>query len=185
MHNQKETYHYTIGSYERDVEITPLSPTIKVPFLDFVSDVPLIWACAQELHEKLKNLHPKILVAPATGGIALCFATAHLLQADMVILRKDNRGYMKGIHSTPVASVAALSEERLILEDKHIAALQRDPVILLDTVVSSGATFRAMNTLMHDVNVKVAAQAVAFVEGYDVNEDDFIHIGRIPIFKSY
>ena len=184
MHKQDKTYTLQIHEFKQTVKLVDVSPTTRIAYLDFLSDIPLIWACARELRSKLKELKPSTLVAPATGAIPLCFATAHLLNAKMVILRKDSRGYMQGTHSTPVSSVAALSSEQLLIEDRYIPLLQDGPVVLLDSVTTSGSTFKAMNSLMRTIGVKVAAQAVAFIEGDQVVPDNFIHVGRLPIFTS-
>jgi adenine/guanine phosphoribosyltransferase-like PRPP-binding protein len=184
MHKRHDVYLLHIDDWQREVPLVEVAPSTHIAYLDFLCDVELIEACANALSKQLQPLRPKTLVAPATGAIPLCFAIARLLNVNMVILRKDSRAHMKQVHAAPVASIAAKTPEQLILEDKYLDGLRGGPVELLDTVATSGSTFRAMEQLMDEVNIKEAARAVAFVEGDSLHPDDFIHIGHLPVFSS-
>ena len=153
----------------------------RIAYLDFLSDRRLIRTCAKALAERL-NKNTGAVVVPATGAIPLGFSVAELLDLPFVVLRKNRRGYMKAALMVQVSSVAALDQEDLLLEDKYIAVLRNKPVNLLDTVTSTGATFRAMEQLMKLANVSIATRAVAFTEGPSDPNGDIVSLGRLPLF---
>lgn len=178
------TYEIQLGAYRRVVELVDVSTTMSIAYVDFLCDHEFIWVAARLLAERMERLKFGCFVAPATGAIPLCFALSTLLNKPYVILRKDSRAYMSGCISVSVRSVAASKREKLFVEERYIPVLREGPVVLLDTVASSGKTIKSMETLMKRVGVVVSAVAVVFLEGDILLEQNCIYLGRLPTFPS-
>lgn len=174
-----------VGDFRRNVPLVEVSSGTWMAYLDFLCDRDLVSACAAGLAEQLSQTQFGCLVAPATGAIPLCFAVAELMDVPYVILVKSKRQYMKDAITTSVRSVAALETESLLLEERYVPLLKAcSPVVLLDTVTTSGATIEAMTSMMKACGTPVAAKVVAFVEGHLVDSSEFVHLGTLPIFRD-
>jgi adenine/guanine phosphoribosyltransferase-like PRPP-binding protein len=177
-------YTARIGGFTRTVPLVPISADFSIAYLDFLCDRPLVRAAANGLAERLSPLGIECLVGPATGAIPLCFMTADLLDIPHVVLRKETRGYMGEAVRVPVRSAAAAESECLLVEGRYLDLLRSSRIALLDTVVTTGNTFRAMESLMIRAGATVAARAAALIEGDTVDPEDFVHLGQLPLFLN-
>ena len=170
-----------IGRESFDTKLRSVG-SVRIAYMDFLSDIALIHACADALVKILSPISTAIVV-PETGAIPLGFALATKLNRPLVVLRKGHRGYMGPSLSVPVKSVAAERDESLFLEEVYLPTLRLGPVTLIDTVTSSGGTLRSMQALMSVAGVEVAETAVAFTEGEDV-PSDVLAVGKLPVFAA-
>jgi adenine phosphoribosyltransferase len=176
-------YIVRVGNLERTVQLVPISDTTAIAYLDFLCDRELVEATAQALADALGPLDVQCVVAPEVGAIPLCYMVSSRLGVRHVILRKLIRGYMGPTHSAQVRSAAASTQESLLVEDRYLPLLKSSRVALLDTVTTTGSTFKAMTSLMDAQAVNVVARAVAFVEGDLIDAHDYVFLGRLPVFQ--
>ena len=181
-----DSYDVELPGFRRSVALRRAGTTL-IAYLDFLNDRPLVRACADGLAERLAELDDvDLLVAPEAGAIPLCFLVAERLDIPHVIARKRSRDYMPtAALSVPVQSITALKPEILVLDADSAARLTGRRVALLDTVVSTGSTMRAVQLLAEMAGAKVTRRVVAFTEG-DTRADDelLVSLGALPVFAA-
>lgn len=57
-------------------------------------------------------------------------------------------------------------------------------VCLIDDVVSTGESLRALEELVYAANAKVVKKACILAEGDAANRDDLIFLERLPLFRK-
>ena len=179
-------FEVELRGYRRSVALRRAGTTL-IAYLDFLNDRPLVRACADSLAERLAASDDvDLLVAPEAGAIPLCFLIAERLDIPHVIARKRSRDYMPmAALSVPVQSITALKPEILVLDADAAAGLHGRRVALLDTVISTGSTMRAVELLAEMAGAQVMRRVVAFTEG-DTRADDerLISLGALPVFPA-
>ena len=175
-----------LDGFERTVPLRRAGDTL-IAYLDFLNDRELVRACADDLAARLAALDDvDLLLAPEAGAIPLCFLVAERLDLPHVIARKRSRDYMpQAALSVPVQSITALKPELLVLDAASAARLEGRRVAVLDTVISTGSTMRAVEQLAAMASARVTHRVAAFTEGdLRTGEEKLISLGALPVFPA-
>lgn len=179
-------YVVRLDDFERTVPLRRAGDTL-IAYLDFLNDRELVRACADDLAARLSVLDDvDLLLAPEAGAIPLCFLVAERLDLPHVIARKRSRDYMPlAALSVPVQSITALKPELLVLDAGSAARLKGRRVAVLDTVISTGSTMRAVERLADMASAHVTHRVTAFTEGDPRTGDEkLISLGALPVFPA-
>lgn len=179
-------YVVRLDDFERTVALRRAGDTL-IAYLDFLNDRELVRACADDLAARLAVLDDvDLLLAPEAGAIPLCFLVAERLDLPHVIARKRSRDYMPlAALSVPVQSITALKPELLVLDAGSAARLEGRRVAVLDTVISTGSTMRAVEQLAEMASARVTHRVTAFTEGDPrTRERNLISLGALPVFPA-
>ena len=179
-------YVVRLDGFERTVPLRRAGDTL-IAYLDFLNDRELVRACADDLAARLAQLDDvDLLLAPEAGAIPLCFLVAERLDLPHVIARKRSRDYMPlSALSVPVQSITALKPEILVLDAGSAARLEGRRVAVLDTVISTGSTMRAVEQLAEMASAHVTHRVTAFTEGDPrTGERNLISLGALPVFPA-
>ncbi|WP_243669585.1 phosphoribosyltransferase [Vulcanisaeta sp. JCM 16161] len=149
-----------------------------------LGDVEFIGAAAEELARLIRRFSPEIIVAPEAKSVALTYEVSKRLGINhFVVVRKDIKAYMGNDYiSVDVSSITTKRPQRLVLDSTSATRLRGRSVCLLDDVISTGSTMRALERLMNIIGANVVCRAAVWIEGPWVNEREFQYIGELPIF---
>lgn len=93
-----------------------------------------------------------------TKGIPLAHALARLLgEKRFVVARKSVKGYMEHPLIERDRSITTAGEQILVLQDEDAALLRGKRVLLVDDVISTGGSMRAMEALARRAGPMCAA----------------------------
>lgn len=180
MHSP-QTYEVKIGYIKRDLPIVKVAPGVKIAILDILGDVQLTEAAAVTLHRQLRNAVYDYIVTPAVKSIPLAFELARRTRSDYVVLRKEAKIYLGNVSSTRVHSITTGHEQYLYLSERDANRIMNKDVLLLDDVVSTGATMEAMEVLMTIVGANIVGRAAIAIEGK--HREDVTSIVRLPVWE--
>ena len=89
---------------------------------------------------------------------------------------------MKGIFEVNVRSITTDAEQKLIIDSDDAAALRGKRVLVVDDVISTGESMRAVEVLVEKAGGIVAGRAAPLAEGDSFYREDIIVLGQLPLF---
>ena len=182
MSKEFETHPITIGGVRRDLRLFEVAPGVRIAILNILGDVELVQAASTALCEKLAGTAFDVLVTAESKSIPL----VHVLSADTgkpyVVLRKTYKVYMGDALKSETVSITTGKPQTLYLDEKDRDLIHGKQVVLVDDVISTGSTLKAMRKIMEAAGAEVAADAAVFTEGDPRQWTDVIALGNLPVW---
>lgn len=189
--------------------MTEPAPILRVPLGgDVVAELPLQWisddlgiysfvlldkvawvkALATSLMERISDVlgdGVDVIVTPEAKAITLAYElTNRLGLGDFVVARKSRKAYMTDPVSIDVQSITTQFTQQMWFGREDLDALRGRRVLVVDDVVSTGATLDALFGFLRSIDCEVVAVACVLTEGETRTHYDgvpLISIGHLPL----
>ena len=176
------TYEIDIAGLKRDLPLCKVSDDLYIGAFVIFGDVELTVHCAAELLKRAPEYD--YLIAPEAKAIPLLYEMARQSGADKYFLaRKKAKAYMQGVLTVNVKSITTEGVQTLVLDAEDAKQLKGKRVLILDDVISTGESLRAMEELCRQVGAIVVGKMAVLAEGDAINRDDIIVLGQLPLFN--
>lgn len=176
------TYEIDIAGMKRDLPICKVTDDLSIGAFVIFGDVELTVHCASELLKRAPEYD--YLIAPEAKAIPLLYEMARQSGADKYFLaRKKAKAYMQGVLTVNVKSITTEGVQTLVLDAEDAKQLKDKRVLILDDVISTGESLRAMEELCRQVGAHVVGKMAVLAEGDAINRDDIIVLGQLPLFN--
>jgi len=174
-----EYFKLEICGLSRKLPIVPLGPKIKIASFSLLGDRLLVEALAKKLAVKLKKTDFDVLVGPEVKVVPLLEEVSRIMKKERyIVCRKKIHGYM----INPLVSKFAPG---LVMNGQDAEILKSKKAIILDDVVSSGATMESVERLIALAGGRVVAKmAILRQEGQAQTLKDTAFLGELPIFRT-
>ena len=174
-------YHMRIAGLERDLPICPVNDNLSIAGFVIFGDQELTVACAKELLAKVPQYD--YLITAEAKGIPLAHEMARQAgNAKYLLARKAPKLYMRDIFSVAVNSITTANEQRLYLDGADAALMKGKKILLVDDVISTGESMRALETLVTKVGGVVAGRMAILAEGDAQTRSDIVYLEKLPVF---
>ena len=172
-----------IAGLDRSLPLCPISDKLKIGAFVIFGDPELTTACAKELLEKAPDYD--YIITAESKGIPIAHEMARLAgNQKYFIARKKAKLYMTGVFEVTVHSITTEGEQKLYL-DKADAALMKDKrILIVDDVVSTGESLRAVEELVKAAGAQIAGQMCILAEGDAQKRSDITYLAPLPLFNS-
>ena len=180
--NKIMTYEMDIAGLKRDLTICPVTDDLSIGAFVMFGDVELTVHCAAEL----LKLAPEYdyLIAPEAKAIPLLYEMARQSGAEKYFLaRKGAQAYMSGVFEVEVKSITTAAVQKLVIDTADAEMIRGKRMLILDDVISTGESLRAMETLVTEAGGIIAGKMAVLAEGDAINRDDIIVLGPLPLFN--
>ncbi len=178
-----DTYRINIAGVERELIKYPVSDKLDIAAFIMFGDVEVTEKAAAALLEKCPE--HDVVVSAEAKGIPLCYEMARQGCREYVIARKSVKVYMRNCVEVAVNSITTAEVQRLYLGDTDAAFLRGKRVLIVDDVISTGESLKALEELMEKVGgVNVVGKACVLAEGDAKNRDDIIFLQELPVFAK-
>ena len=178
----KQFYRIKICSLIRDLPLFEVAPGVKIAILNILGDTILVEKIGSALAKKLPKAD--VLVTAEVKSVPLVYEIARRLKLPYIVLRKICKPYMIGSIKSQVVTITTGKPQELWLDGKDKKILKGKKVVLVDDVISTGATLEGIRKLVKKAGGKVVGQAAIFTEGEAKKWKDIISLGNLPIFKT-
>ena len=177
------TYEIDIAGLKRELPICKVTDDLSIGAFVIFGDVELTVHCA----EKLLELAPEydVIVAPEAKAIPLAYEMARQSGTNnYIIARKHAKAYMKEVFEVNVKSITTDMVQTLVLDSTDAAYLKDKRVLLVDDVISTGESIRAVEELVKAAGGNVVGKMAPLAEGDAFERDDIIVLAKLPLFNS-
>ena len=176
-------YHMTVAGLERDLPLCPLNDKLMIAGFVIFGDPELTTACAEQLLAKAPE-YDYLLTAEAKGS-PLIHEMARLAGNQYYFLaRKAPKLYMRNMLEVSVHSITTAKEQHLYLDGADAALMKGKRILLVDDVVSTGESLRALEALTEAAGGQICGRAAILAEGDAVLRDDLIYLEKLPLFRA-
>ena len=182
MSSEKEDY-YTIEleGIKRDLPLVKVAPGIKVALFNILGDTELVEAVAPKIAALLPR-KTEVLLHPEGKGIPLAHSVSVHAGLPYVVPRKTRKQWMLDPISVDVESITTGKPEKYWLDRRELPKLQGKIIAIVDDVISTGNTLKAMEDLVEKTGGIVIARVAILTEGD--RRDNVAALGHLPLFKD-
>ncbi len=174
------SHRIQFGLVVRELPIREVAPGIRVALFDMLGDWALIEAIGTELVKRIPS-GIEVLVMPDGKAQALLHELGRRSGLPTIVARKKRKPYMaEPVVSVSVKSITTDQVQELFLGADEADFLKGKRVAVVDDVVSTGGTLKAMKALLERIGAHQDAVMAAFTEGE--LRTDVIALGHLPLF---
>ncbi len=176
-------YKMTIAGLSRELPLCPLNDTLSIGAFVMFGDTELCEACAAALIEKAPP-HDVMITAESKGIPLICSMARQMGVNRYVLARKSVKLYMKNVLKLNVNSITTRNLQTLYLDGDDAAFIKGKRVLIVDDVISTGASLEALEGLVAQAGGTVAGRMAVLAEGDAAQRDDLIYLEKLPLFTS-
>lgn len=180
---KKTHYELRVAGLTRQLPLCPLNEKLSIGAFVIFGDVELTEACARALLERAPE--HDILITAESKGIPLVYEMARRNgESRYLVARKAPKLYMRNVISTTVRSITTSGVQTLCLDQDDADLMRGRRVLLVDDVISTGESLRALKTLVEQVGGTVVGSMAILAEGEATRRDDLIYLEKLPLFDE-
>ena len=174
-------YKMNIAGLDRELPLCPISDKLMIGAFVIFGDPELTTACAKELLARCPE--HDVLITAESKGIPLICEMARLLGNERYVLaRKAPKLYMKDVLTVEVRSITTDHKQTLCLDGNDAAYMKGKRVVIVDDVISTGESLRALETLVERAGGNIVGRMAILAEGEAAQRDDIIYLEKLPLF---
>lgn len=177
-----EYYRVNIAGMERDLLRCPLNDKLDIAAFIIFGDVELTVHAAAELLKRLPEFD--YIVTPEAKSIPLAYEISRQSGKKYFVARKKPKLYMKDPVIVNVRSITTESVQTLIMDSIEGEQIRGKRVVILDDVISTGESLKAVEELCAKFDANVVAKAAVLAEGDAAKRDDIVFLGEIPLIEK-
>ncbi len=175
-------YRVDIAGLERDLLRCPLNDKLDIAAFILFGDVEVTVHSAEKLIERLPEFD--YIVTPEAKSIPLAYEMSRKSGKKYFVARKKAKLYMKEAVSVNVRSITTDAEQTLIMDSVEGEQIRGKRVVILDDVISTGESLKAVEALCAKFDANVVAKACVLAEGDAAERDDIVFLGVIPLIEK-
>ena len=177
-------YTMNIAGLDRDLPLCKVADDLYIGAFVMFGDAEITVACAQELLARAPKDYDYLLTAEAKS-IPLIHEMARQSGAKTYfIARKGMKVYLTDPIHVTVHSITTQHEQDLYLSGEDAARIRGKRILIVDDVISTGDSLKAMEELVVDAGGTVAGRMAVLAEGDAQNRDDIIYLNPLPLFNA-
>lgn len=174
-------YDLKVANVERKLPIIQISDLLEIASFVILGDSELVINAAEELKGKIPEVD--YLMTAEAKGIPLVQELAHCLKMKRYfVARKSIKPYMIDPFVTEVYSITSQKKQILCLDKEESELIKGKRILIVDDVISTGESLKAMETLVKKAGGIVAGKAAILAEGESAERNDIIYLAKLPVF---
>ncbi len=174
-------YTLNVVGLERKLPIVQVSDTMEIASFVILGDAELVVQAAAELVKRIPEVD--YLITAEAKGIPLVQELARLLgMKRYFVARKSIKPYMTEPLVIEVYSITTQAKQILCLSREESEMIDGKRILIVDDVISTGESVKAMESLVRKAGGKVVGKAAILAEGDSADRKDIIYLEKLPVF---
>ncbi len=173
-------YEMTIAGLTRQLPLCKVNDNMDIGAFVIFGDVELTIAAAHELLLKVPEFD--YIVTPEAKGIPLGYEMARQSGKSYFVARKGKKLYMKEPFGVEVRSITTTGVQEIYLDRREAEILSGKRVLVVDDVISTGESLKAVIKLLEYAHANVVAECAVLAEWDAADRDDIIFLEKLPLF---
>ena len=176
-----KTYTLNVAGLTRELPIIKLSYDLSIASFVILGDTEIVRKTAPIIAKKLPEVD--FIVTAEAKGIPLAYEISRVLNLnEYVVARKSVKAYMEEPIEVEVNSITTTNSQKLYLNNQDAKKIKGKRVALVDDVISTGQSLKALERLVGKAGGKVLAKAAILAEGDAKDRKDIIFLEALPTF---
>ena len=176
----RETYSITIAGVKRELPRYAVSDSLDIAAFILFGDVEITVAAAEALLKKAPDFD--IILTPEAKSIPLAYEMARQSGKPYVVARKGVKVYMGSPVAVEVHAITTQSTQHLYLGEDECSAIRGKRVLIIDDVISTGASLAAIRPLGKEAGGIEAGAGAVLAEGDAAGRTDIFYLEELPLF---
>lgn len=177
----EKTYKLEVAGVTRELPILPVAEDLSIASFVILGDAEIVAAAAPLLVEKLPEVD--VLITAEAKGIPLAYEIARLLnRKKYYVARKSIKPYMDQPLVNEVFSITTQKKQVLCLDGADAREIKGKRVAIIDDVISTGKSLKAIEDLVVQAGGEVVARAAILAEGDAAARTDILFLQELPLF---
>ena len=176
------TYTMTIAGCKRDLPICKVTDDLYIGAFICFGDAEV---AAAEMLKRLEGIEYDYLFTAEAKSIPLIHEMARQSGAKKYfIARKGPKVYMPNPISVADQSITTLAQQMLYLGSDDAELIKGKKIVIMDDVISTGGSLKAMEALVHKAGGEVVAKIAVLAEGGAADRKDIMFLEKLPVFNA-
>jgi adenine phosphoribosyltransferase len=176
-------YKLKIAEIERDLPLCPLNDQLQIAAFVMFGDVELTEVSARELLKLAPEFD--VMITAESKGIPLVYEMTRLSGRNRYVLaRKSPKLYMRNVIRYEVKSITTAANQALYLDGDDAAYLSGKRVLIVDDVISTGASLTALEQLVESAGGNIVGKMAVLAEGDAIDREDIRVLAPLPLFDA-
>ena len=177
-------YPITVAGLQRDLPICKVTDDLYIGAFICFGDAELTVACAREMLKLVDQDSYDYLFTAEAKSIPLIHEMARQSGAKKYfIARKGPKVYMPNPISVADQSITTLAQQMLYLGSDDAELIKGKKIVIMDDVISTGGSLKAMEALVHKAGGEVVAKIAVLAEGGAADRKDIMFLEKLPVFN--
>ena len=174
-----ETYRLNVAGLVRELPICKISDDLSIAGFIMLGDVELTIACAKALLEIVPPFD--VMVTAEAKAIPLAYEMSRQSGKKYITARKGRKLYMQHPVEVQVQSITTEKLQTLCLDQTDLDYMGGKRVLIVDDVVSTGASLQAIEEIVAKSTGTVVARAAVLAEGDAALRSDILFLAPLPL----
>ena len=176
-----KTYTLYVAGLTRELPIIKLSYDLSIASFVILGDTEIVKKTAPMIAKKLPEVD--FVVTAEAKGIPLAYEISKILNLnEYIVARKSIKAYMEEPIEVEVNSITTTNSQKLYLNNQDANKIKGKRVALIDDVISTGQSLKALERLVEKAGANVVAKAAILAEGDAKDRKDIIFLEALPTF---
>ena len=176
-----KTYTLHVAGLTRELPIIKLSYDLSIASFVILGDTEIVKKTAPMIVKKLPEVD--FVVTAEAKGIPLAYEISKILNLnEYIVARKSIKAYMEEPIEVEVNSITTTNSQKLYLNNQDANKIKGKRVALIDDVISTGQSLKALERLVEKAGANVVAKAAILAEGDAKDRKDIIFLEALPTF---
>ena len=176
-----KTYTLHVAGLTRELPIIKLSYDLSIASFVILGDTEIVRKTAPIIAKKLPEVD--FIVTAEAKGIPLAYEISRILNLnEYIVARKSIKAYMEEPIEVEVNSITTTDSQKLYLNNQDAKKIKGKKVALIDDVISTGQSLKALERLVEKAGGNVIAKAAILAEGDAKDKKDIIFLEALPTF---
>ena len=176
-------YEMNVAGVTRQLPLCPLNDKLMIGAFVIFGDMELTTAAAKALVARCPE-HDVLITAESKGIPLVCEMSRLLKNERYVLARKAPKLYMRDVLTVEVNSITTDHRQTLCLDGKDAEYMKGKRVVIVDDVISTGESLRALEALLDKVGCEIVGRMAILAEGEAADRDDLIFLEKLPLFDA-
>ena len=178
----QQYYTLNVAGLSRELPLCPVSDKLDIAAFIMFSDVEMTVACAEALLKVVPEFD--VILTAEAKGIPLAYEMSRQSGKLYIPARKAEKLYMSDPVIVEDESITTNGKQKLVIDRKDLDAMNGKRVLIVDDVISTGASLEALEQLVLSAGGTVVGKMAVLAEGDAINREDVIALAPLPLFDK-
>lgn len=179
------TYSMEVAGLKRELPICKVTDDLYIGAFICFGDAELTVACAREMLKLVPADSYDYLFTAEAKSIPLIHEMARQSGAEKYfIARKGAKAYMPDPICVEDQSITTAGMQKLYLGRDDAELICGKRILLIDDVISTGGSLKAMEALVEQAGGQVAGKIAVLAEGDAKDREDIKFLAPLPLFNA-